>query len=316
MKKYIFGIILMAFATKANAISPMDYVSLIIKGVEFFASKSVPEEITVTTKGIGETQPIAIENALNMAVQNAVGVLILSEQTVSGDKVVRDLVAQYSSGVVNSYKVKNCDGVPITCEVVAKVSPMKFMRKLQGDSQTIQVNGNDLFMQHQTAKNAFLQKEVVTKYYMKQIRESGLDVTIKSVKVVPSDSKNVRLAINYEVKWNKEFKKEIINFLEMLERDTSNQNTRHQVYIQWAPTGFKENRVYINSFNEGYRKMMMHYIHKPTYVKYNDFGICEDIQSKNVFTIDWYGINRQTIIEVEPKKLKNINKISMSVGEC
>lgn len=314
MKKAIVGCLLMTFVSNVNAFSPVDYVSLVYHGIKFFASKSVPKEFTVTAKGTGETQPIAIQNALNMAVQNAVGVLVISEQTVNNDKVVQNLVAQYSSGVVNSYEVKKCYGVPITCEVVAKVSPWKFMRKLQGDSQTIHVNGNDLFMKHETMKNAFLQKELITKYYMQQIRQSGLEVKIKSVKVEPHIGSNVRLAVNYEVTWNKEFKREIISFLEMLERDTSKQSSRYQVYIQWAPTDFRENRVYINSLNESYQKMLMHYIHQPTYVKYNDFGICEDVQSKNVFTIDWHGVRRQTIIEVEPAKLKNMNTISMSIG--
>jgi hypothetical protein len=319
MKKLVIGCLLTASVSTANALaalSPTDYISLLYNGIKFFASGSVPKELTVTAKGTGETQSIAIENALNTAVQNAIGVLIISEQTVSGDKVVRDLVAQYSSGVVNSYEVKKCDGIPVSCEVVAKVSPLVFMRKLQGDSKTIQVNGNDLYMRHQTAKTALLQKEKITEYYMQQIRESGLEVVVKSVSVVPSTDTNVRLSINYEVKWNKQFKKEIINFLEKIERDTSQLSSRYQVYIQWAPTGFKENRVYINSFNDNYRKMLIHYIEQPTYVRYDDFGICEDIQSKNVFKIDWLGINRQTIIEVEPNRLKNLNKISMSIGGC
>jgi hypothetical protein len=316
MKKVIIGCLLMASVSSVNAISPIDYVSLVYNGIKFFASKSVPEEFTVTAKGVGQTQPIAIQNALNQAVQSAIGVLIISEQSVKDDKVVRNLIAQYSSGVVNSYEVKNCDGVPITCEIVAKVSPWEFMRKLQGDSQTMQVNGNDLFMQHQSAKYAIIQKEIITKYYMQQIRESGLEVVIKSVKVEPSMSTNVRLAVTYEVKWNKEFKKEMIRFLELMEKDTSKNHSQHQVYIQWAPTGFKENRVYINSFSDSYQKMMMHYIHQPTYVRYDDFGICEDIQIKNVFKVDWYGVKRQTIIEVEPAKLKNLNKISMSIGRC
>ena len=133
MKKLIVGCLLSASVSTASAFSSIDYISLVFKGIHFVVSESVPEEIVITTKGVGKTQPIAIENALNMAVQKAVGVLILSEQSVSNDKVVRNLVAQYSSGVVNSYEVKKCDGTPITCEVVAKVSPWKFMRKLQGD---------------------------------------------------------------------------------------------------------------------------------------------------------------------------------------
>lgn len=314
MKNLIVGCLIMASSTTVNAFSSIDYISLIFQGIRFSMTEAIPEQITVTTKGYGQTQPIAIENALNLAVQKSVGVLILSDQTVNNDKVVRNLVAQYSSGVVNSYEVKKCDGVPVTCEVVAKVSPWKFMRKLQGDSQTIQVNANDLLMMHQTAQIALRQREAMTHYYMQQIRQSGLDVIVHSVKVEPSNGRLVQLTVNYEVKWNKDFKREIIRFLEKLEKDTEKDDYNHQIYIQWGPTGLFENRVRINTYNEAYRRMMINYIHQPTYVKYNSLGICENIQSENVFTIDWYKVKRQTTIAIEPEKLKNLNEISMSIG--
>jgi hypothetical protein len=313
MKKLIVGCLLAA-STTANAFTPIDYVSLIFKGIHFAASESVPEEITMTATGIGKTQSIAIENALNMAVQKTVGVLILSEQTVNNDRVVRNLAAQYSSGVVNSYEVKKCEGNPVSCEIVAKVSPWKFMRKLEGDSQTIQVNGNDLLAKHETAKNTLIQRYRMTYYYMSQIRQSGLDVVVKSVSIDPSFNNKVRLNIDYEVKWNKEFKKEIIRFLEKLEKDTVNNDSNNQVYIQWGPTGLFENRVRVNTFNEDFRRMMVHFIHEPIYVRIDELGICENVRHDNVFTVDWYGVRRQTQIEVEPQRLKNINKLSMGIS--
>jgi hypothetical protein len=314
MKKMIVGCLLMASTTTSNALTPLNYVSLIFQGIYFSASESIPEEISITTKGVGDTQPIAIQNALNMAVEQTIGVLILSEQSVKNNTIVRNLVSQYSSGVVNSYEVKNCDGKPVSCVVTAKVSPWKFMRKLEGDSQTMQVNGNDLLAKHETAKNTLIQRYRMTYYYMSQIRQSGLDVKVKSVSVEPSFNNKVRLNIDYEVKWNKEFKKEIIRFLEKLEKDTVNNDSNNQVYIQWGPTGLFENRVRVNTFNEDFRRMMVHFIHEPIYVRINELGICENVRHDNVFTVDWYGVRRQTQIEVEPQRLKNVNKLSMGIS--
>ena len=314
MKKVIVGCLLMASTTTAQSFTPLDYVSLIFQGIHFSASESVPEEITMSATGVGETQTIAIQNALNLAVQKTVGVLILSEQTVNNDRVIRNLAAQYSSGVVNSYEVKKCEGKPIACEIVAKVSPWKFMRKLEGDSQTMQVNGNDLLAKHETAKTTLIQRYRMTYYYMSQIRQSGLDVVVKSVSVEPSVNNKVRLNIDYEVKWNKEFKKEVLRFLEKLEKDTVNNNSNHQVYIQWGPTGFFENRVRVNTYNEDFRRMMIHFIHEPIYVRIDELGICENVRHDNVFTVDWYGVRRQTQFEIEPQRLKNINKLSMGIS--
>ncbi len=304
----------MASSVSAQTFTPLEYVALIFKGIQFSMSESVPEEITVTSKGVGKNQNEAVESALNSAVQKAVGVLVLSDQTVRNDQVIRNLVASYSSGVVNSYKIDNCQkDKSVSCTVTAKVSPLKFMRKLQGDSQTIQVNGSDLLMKHQTAKTALIQREKVTQYYFSQIRQSGLDVIIREVKVVPSDSQMVRLMVDYEVKWNPEYKKEILRFLQRLEKDSANDGG-HQVYIQWAPTGFFNNRVHINTNNVTMQRTMLKYMHEPTYVRINELGLCEDIGHNEVFTIDWYGVRRQRILEVSPDKLRGIQSLSASIG--
>ena len=315
MRNLLIGCLLWTSSVSAQTFTPFDYLSLIFQGIYFSMSESVPEEITITSKGIGNTQNEAVEAALNSAVQKAVGVLVLSEQSAKNDRVIRNLVASYSSGVVNSYKIDTCgkDKV-ISCTVTAKVSPLKFMRKLQGDSQTIQVNGNDLLMKHQTARNALLQREKVTQYYFSQIRQSGLEVVIQEVKVIPSTSNKVYLAINYEVKWNKEFKKELFRFLERLEKHTDEKTAEGLVYIQWGPTGLFENRVYIYTHSPKFRSMMNEYIYQPTYIKIHELGLCENIEHKNVFTIDWYKVRKEITVEVDPAKLSGIQSLSASIG--
>ena len=314
MKKLIVGCLMMISTSAANAFTSVDYLSLIIQGIRFSATEAIPEQITVNAIGVGETQPIAVQNALNLAVQKAIGVLIVTDQTVNNDKVIRNLVAQYSSGVVNSYEVKKCDGKPVSCEIVAKVSPWKFMRKLEGDSQTIKVNGNDLLAKHETAKIALIQRHKMAHYYMSQIRQSGLEVVVNSVSVLPNTSNKVSLAIEYEVKWNKEFKKDIIRFLEKLEKDTENENANLQVYIQWGPTGLFENRVRINTHSQNFQRMMIYHIYQPVHVRINELNICHDIQHEDVFTIGWHKVKRTVELTVEPIQLKNINTLTMGVS--
>ena len=73
----------------AQSFTPFEYVSLIFQGIYFSMSESVPEQITVTSKGVGSNQNEAVESALNSAVQKAVGVLVLSEQSAKNDRVIR-----------------------------------------------------------------------------------------------------------------------------------------------------------------------------------------------------------------------------------
>jgi len=314
VKAFVFGCLLFSTGAAAQSISGFDYISLFFKGIYFSITETVPKEMIVTETGVGETQDQAIQQALNTAVQKTVGVLIISEQTVKDERVVRNLVAQYSSGVVNSFEVKKCSNKPVSCEVTAKVSPWKFMRKLEGDSQTIQVRGDDLLMKHQISKNVMIQRHKITDYYMSQIRRSGLDVNILSVAVDPSIGESVRLSIEYEVRWNNEYKKELIRFLDRLQKDTVKVGSKNQIYIQWGPTGIFENRVRIDAYDQSFWNMMMKHIYDPTYIQIKELGICEDVQSENVFTIDWYGVKRVKTVYVNPNKLAGIKSLTARIG--
>jgi hypothetical protein len=185
-----------------------------------------------------------------------------------------------------------------------------------GDSNTIKVNGNDLQAQHMSARHVLIQRQKLTKYYLSQIQQSGLEVKIKEVKVLPSLSENATVTIDYEVRWVPEYKKSIISFLEKLEKDTDGQTkTNNQVYIQWASSGFSENRVRINAYDDGFRTMMENYLRQPVSIKINELGTCEQFDATGgVFGIDWYGFRKQKTITMTPAQLSKIDKITMSVG--
>ena len=294
-----------------------DVISFMYQGIKFVHTNAVPKEMIVTSVGPGKTREEAIDKALLSGIQESIGVLVVSDETAENDRIVRNIVAQYSSGVVNKYEVKSCVGTnPVTCTVTAKVSPWNFQRKLMGDSNTIKVNGNDLQAQHMSARHVLIQRQKLTKYYFSQIQQSGLEVKIKEIKVLPSLSENATVTIDYEVRWVPEYKKSIISFLEKMEKDTDGQNTtNNQVYIQWAASGFSENRVRINAYDDGFRTMMENYLRQPVTIRINELGSCEQFDATGgVFGIDWYGFRKQKTITMTPTQLSKIDKITMSVG--
>ena len=307
-------LVLALVAAPASAFSPYDVVSLMFQGIRFLHTESVPKEIVITETGVGKNQTEAVENALNLAVQRGIGVLVVSDQTAQGDKVIRNLVASYSSGVVNSYKIQNCTSDKVvSCTVTANISPWKFMRKLEGDANTIKVNGNDLYAQATTAQAAMNQRRKITEYYFKQIRQSGLEAKIREVKILPYGNKT-QLSIDYEITWNAEFKKNMIAFLEKLQKDTQGESNQ-QVYIQWAPTGFFDNRVYINTHDAELRSTMLKYLFDPIEVNIAELNVCEKLNPpEDVFKIDWYGFRKQKVVTVETSRLRNIDRLSLSTS--
>jgi len=314
-------------ATSALSAAPvwtaMDLVSLAIHGVRFSFSDLVPKEITVDATGYGKTQEEAVNNALVIAVQKGIGVLVVSDATVSGDKVIRDLAATYSSGVVNSYEILVCDKT--SCSIRAKVSPARFQRKLMADSNVVQVNGKDLHAQHMTAQNVLKQRMKLTEYYFSQLHQSGLDIKVKSAGLAPvatplapvGGNANATIMMDYEVRMNPEFKKDFISFLQRLEKDTNGKTENHQqVYIQWGPTGFFDNRVFINAYSPDFRIMMERYLAAPISIGIREVGVCErfDPPGGNVMTVDWYGFRKTKYISVPVNKLQNVKSLTVSIG--
>jgi hypothetical protein len=314
MKKWFISLAL-ACPFVASAELSVTHISLIFQGVKFVHSNYVPKEMTVKATGVGDTQQVAIENALNVAVQKSVGVLILSEQSVSNDTVVRNLVAQYSSGVVNSYTITSCGGSPVVCEITAIVSPLKFMRKLQGDSNTVEVKGGDLFAKHLTSKNTLLQREKMTEYYLQHIRQSGLQANVKHIDILPNAGEHVSLDVAYEIVWEEQFKNELIGFLRRLQKDTMNMNAYNQVYVQWGTTSFfDDRRVHINAHSPHYRSMFVRYVYSPVYVKIEEFDVCQRINVESVFDIGWHKMEFNYTVKVDPNKLKNLSSVTVKIG--
>jgi hypothetical protein len=326
MKKLI-ALVCLLMATKALLAAPvwtaMDLVSLAIHGVRFSFSDLVPKEMTVDATGYGKTQEEAVNNALVIAVQKGIGVLVVSDTTVDGDKVIRDLAATYSSGIVNSYEILKCENN--SCAIRAKVSPARFQRKLMADTNVVKVNGKDLHAQYITTQNVLKQRMKLTEYYFSQLHQSGLDVKVKTVALAPAatpltpvgGNPNATIVVDYEVRMNPEFKKDFISFLQRLEKDTNGKTENHQqVYIQWGPTGLFENRVFINAYDPNFRIMMERYLATPISIGIKEIGMCErfDPPGGNVMTVDWYGFRKTKYVTVPVNKLQNVNTLSVSIG--
>ena len=315
MKQFFFVMcLLLASKAYAQTMTPYQVASFVFQGIRFAISDTPPPEIEMKGEGSGKTREEAVQNALIDAVQRGIGVMVVTDQTVNGDTVVRNMAAMYSSGVVNSYEVTSCRNN--YCVVSAKISPWKFRRKLEGDSNVMRVNGNDLYATYATANHSMIQRHKLTEYYFQRIRSSGLEVKIRELKITPAANGRADVMIDYEVKFNKEFKKDLISFLERMEKDTNGRNEENnRVYIQWGPTGLFENRVFINALNENTRSMMLRYMHEPIEIYFQELNVCERYDvSDSVFTIDWYGFRKQRTINMNPLLLQNVSKVSARIG--
>ena len=314
MKNFLLALCFWASNAYAQTVTPLQMASFVFQGVRFVMADKPPPEIEMQGQGSGKTREEAVQNALIDAVHKGLGVMVVTDQTINGHNVVRNMAAMYSSGVVNSYEVISCRFD--TCIVNAKISAWKFRRKLEGDTNVIRVNGNDLYASYSTANLGIQQRHKMTEYYFQRIRSSGLEVKIRELKVTPAANGRADVTLDYEVRFNKEFKKDLIAFLKKMENDTNGRNEENnRVYIQWGPTGLFENRVFINALNENTRSMMLRYMHEPIEIYFQELNVCEryDVVD-SVFTVDWYEFRKQKTININPLLLQNVSKVSARIG--
>jgi hypothetical protein len=310
--KYLLLLVLFLVPFKSHADVSLSYVSLMLQGMRFTMSPMTPKETTIRVAGVGKDRDAAIQNGLLTAVQQTVGVMLITDQVVNNDRLLKNVVAQYSSGTVNKFQVHDCVGNrPVVCNMTVTVSLSAFMRKLENVSDNIQIPGNDYYQKHLLQKTLLIQREKMLDYYLRQIHQSGLDVEITNVELLPTTGDNARLSIQYRVKWNETFRKEFLSFMRKLENDTQHINGS-TVYMQWGTTGLADNRAYIKTHSEVMHNNVINLIHRPIQVQF--LNVCETIGVENIFDLGRRGLNLKSEISVSPDKLKNMTHLAAKIG--
>lgn len=172
---------------------------------------------------------------------------------------------------------------------------------------------------------------------MSKIRTHGLEAVLLEFKIEPSPTLEVQVRLKYKVQYKKDFKRELISFLQRLERDTgggTDWNGRRQepkmssnprtAVLQWGPTGLNENRVYIHTYDDAFFSMIRKYrVEMPIYVSIPELNFCDRIElgdsygkgfHGDIFHVDWYKLTRVHTLRVSPELLKNIKQIRMRSG--
>jgi len=316
---------------------PLQAASLLFQGIQFVLSNSVPSKIPVSATGTGNSREEAIQNALRSAMQEGVGVLVVSETSVHGQSVTKDIVTQYSSAIVQSYKVENCsESARVSCDVTAIVTPWRFFEALEVNATKSKVDGKSLYAQHLTAQQAIRQRYRLSEYFLSKIRLHGLEAVLEDLQIVPTNATEATIHLRYRVRYKREFWTELVSFLERLETDTGGGQTLtgrrepklpgdpHTVILQWGPTGMRENRVFIHTYDRALAVLFDTYSRQiPIRVSLYELGLCDEIAlgdsygrgfSGNIFQIDWYGLNREIRLKVPTHRLKAINQLSLRMG--
>lgn len=236
MKKLIVAAAI-AISTAAQALSPS-----IALTVGQWLIKSSDRVYYIQVEGRGYTEAEARRNGFALAVEQAVGTLVLSEREAVQQKLARNEIINYSSGYVDNFKIlnKTLRGNEVTVTMDVWVAHSAIAGRLFGRSETAgQVDGARIGAQVQTIQQSLSDGDRVVAMVLKDFPRRAFDITLSNAVFRMDADRRIMLEIPFALQWNYNY---IVSLHEALQATAQNprakncwnynQDCKNQVYIR------------------------------------------------------------------------------------
>ena len=206
---------------------------------------SAPEQL-VTVRVVGRTEAEARQNGFKLAIEYAVGQIVLSESEIKDKNVVRDEIIQYSSGYVTKYEVKERTmerGENILLmDVYVKSS--KIADRLTASVNTKGRIEKSLSVKTQTYNNQATSGDKALKTVLNDYPYKALIVSFKDVYARPNDKRLADMVVPVNVTWNEDYLKGVGELLIVTGNDVPYRNRRSAYRIVSRLPGIFYSRTY------------------------------------------------------------------------
>lgn len=162
----------------------------------------------IRVRGEGPNFVTARQNGLRLAVEQAVGTLVLSETHVRDQRIVRDEIITYASGFVDRYELVDADYVDRVNRVTMDVwvSESRIANRLLNESVgTGTIDGNRLALQVETLQHERATGDQVLETVLRDFPQRAFDVKVDRTNLEIGTQRNLQVDIPYSVAWNETF---------------------------------------------------------------------------------------------------------------
>jgi hypothetical protein len=184
----------------------------VISGAQLITANRVPVYY-VKVQSTGSDVNSARENAFKLAVEQAVGAVVLSETEMRNNRITRDEIINYSSGFVDKFNIVDQEqvngSVRLTVEVWVSSSAIA-NRLLNSSTTSGEVQGDRIAAQINSLRDQRQQTDKLINAIMRDYPARAFDVFLDPAKVEFDSSRQGYLHIPFMVQWNKHY----INSLE------------------------------------------------------------------------------------------------------
>jgi hypothetical protein len=201
-------------ATQLFVPSPLGIVLMIGKWI--WDSNTQQEVYYIQVQGRGTTAEQARDNAFRLAVEQAVGTLILSETQTRNQRMVRDDTITYASGFVSKFKILNqtIDTGGVRMIVDVWVGKSNIAHRLMNESVSGRdIDGARLNTQIQTLRTESNNKVRAVQAILGDFPARAFDLDTGNVKMDVIDRKTARFETPVNIAWNRAYLNSLVEVL-------------------------------------------------------------------------------------------------------
>lgn len=199
-------------------IDPMSIMSSIgtVLSIGKWITKDSKKVFYIQVESQGNSFEDAKQKAFKIAVERAVGSLVLNETEIANQDIVRNDVIMYSSGMIESYKVKNqgTSGSQVSLVMDVWVSDSRIADRLMTIGKgNILVDGGQVVAKEKSYREEQLTGDKVIAAVANDFPKRAFEIKIKNTQI-QRQGRDSQILVNAKLEWSKHYVNSLIDALE------------------------------------------------------------------------------------------------------
>ena len=203
----------------------------------------------VEVESQGSSLEDAKQNGFKIAVEQAVGALVLSETEVSNQTVIRNDIIRYSSGMIEKYEIKSQSsrGAQVVLVMDVWVSDSRIADRLMtiGKADAV-IAGDQVAVRERSHVNEKISGDQVITTVANDFPKRAFEVQIKNTKIL-RQGRDPQILVNIHLNWSKDYINSLIDALDRTKSGTPNFLNRYVSVI-----GVRRPGIFADYFKAGF----------------------------------------------------------------